>query len=74
MGLALSPDGRVFVSRRRDSTVEIYSRTGRLLSVLGEDGLDPGQFNIPAGLAVDASGALYVTEFYGHRVQKFAYP
>jgi DNA-binding beta-propeller fold protein YncE len=73
MGLALSPDGRVFVSRRRDSAVEIYSRTGRLLSVLGEYGLDPGQFNIPTGLAVDASGALYVAEFYGHRVQKFAY-
>lgn len=74
MGLAMGPDGRVFVSRWAASVVEIYSRTGGLLSVLGSEGADPGQFGAPGGLAVDASGALYVTDYIHRRVQKFAYP
>ncbi len=73
-GVAVGPDGRVFVSRWAASVVEIYSRTGGLLSVLGSEGPDPEQFGAPAGLAVDASGALYVTDYVNHRVQKFAYP
>jgi sugar lactone lactonase YvrE len=54
--------------------VEIYSRDGRLLSVLGSEGTDPGQFRVANGVAVDASGALYVADYQSHRVQKFAYP
>jgi DNA-binding beta-propeller fold protein YncE len=37
----------------------------------GTRGSDDGQFNGPAGIAVDASGNVYVVDFRNHRVEKF---
>jgi DNA-binding beta-propeller fold protein YncE len=42
-------------------------RNGDVVGVLGE----PGQFNAPHGIALDSTGALYVAEVGGQRVQKF---
>lgn len=38
----------------------------------GGTGDGPGEFNAPRGLAIDASGNLYVADTGNHRVQKFA--
>jgi uncharacterized protein (TIGR03663 family) len=40
------------------------------VAVFGEKGSGPGQFNEPRGLAVDASGNLYVVDSKNNRVQK----
>ena len=40
--------------------------------IVGSFGSQPGQFNAPEGLTVDAEGALYVTDSQNHRVQKLA--
>ena len=37
----------------------------------GSYGTGPGQFNNPYGVAVDASGNVYVVESDNHRIQKF---
>jgi DNA-binding beta-propeller fold protein YncE len=42
------------------------------LTAWGTRGQDPGQFNIPSQLAVDASGTVYVTDTYNNRVQGFS--
>jgi DNA-binding beta-propeller fold protein YncE len=34
-------------------------------------GNDPGQFNIPIGVALDSSGNVFVTDTANHRIQKF---
>lgn len=37
----------------------------------GSEGMGPGQFDRPEGLAVDSTGDLYVIDHDNHRVQKF---
>jgi DNA-binding beta-propeller fold protein YncE len=47
-------------------------RTGRLKAVelIGEPGTGAGQFALPAGLALDLWGSLYVADSQNHRVQR----
>ena len=45
--------------------------SGAELAHWGSDGSGPGQFNMAQGVAVDASGRVYVTDTYNHRVQVF---
>jgi DNA-binding beta-propeller fold protein YncE len=44
---------------------------GDVIGVLGGPGKAPGQFDQPHGVAVDNTGAIYVTEVANQRVQKF---
>ena len=37
----------------------------------GSLGTGNGQFNSPYGVAVDKTGAIYVSDFYNNRVEKF---
>ena len=47
------------------------NRAGDVVGVLGGPGKAPGQFDLPHGIAVDSTGAIYVTEVANQRVQKF---
>jgi hypothetical protein len=38
----------------------------------GTYGTGGGQFNIPAGISVDVSGNVYISEYANHRIQKFS--
>jgi DNA-binding beta-propeller fold protein YncE len=51
--------------------VQIFDNKGRLLLVLGGPGSGPGQFSVPAGICVDQSGKLYVSDSLNRRVQIF---
>jgi DNA-binding beta-propeller fold protein YncE len=42
----------------------------RLVEVFGGRGIKAGQFNFPAGIAVDSKGDLLVADSYNHRVQR----
>ncbi|HEX2035684.1 MAG TPA: flippase activity-associated protein Agl23 [Chloroflexota bacterium] len=37
----------------------------------GSSGRNPGQFNVPRGVALDAQGNVYVADTLNHRIQKF---
>ncbi len=45
-------------------------RALRAVEVFGERGGAAGQFNYPAGLAVDGGGVLFIADSYNHRVQR----
>ncbi len=49
--------------------IYVFSLDGQLLREIGSSGLEEGAFDAPGSVAIDAEGQLYVTEFYGHRVQ-----
>jgi hypothetical protein len=40
----------------------------------GSQGSDPGQFNFPKDVAVDAHGHVYVADTFHHRIEKFSQP
>lgn len=80
-GLAVSPDGRIYVADQTNHRVQVFDAKGKLLFKWGEFGIKEGQFggNItiksrvggPNFIALDAEGNVYTTEGSMCRVQKF---
>ncbi len=55
-------------------TTDSYAQGWQELSarqVFGDQGTEPGQFERPNGIAIDAQGFVYVADTGNHRIQKF---
>ena len=76
--MATDPSGSLYVSdqlshvvwrRTTDGTVKVIAGTG--VSGFGSDGVPATDSTLfaPAGIAVDSSGRLYITELGAHRVR-----
>ena len=72
VGVAFGRDGRIFVSQNGLHRVTVLAADGSELASWGGLGNEPGKLHNPAGLAVDASGTLYVADARNNRIQKFA--
>src|SRR5579859_2358778 len=76
-GVAVGPDGSIYVADSRNNRIEKFDPTGKLLLTWGSLGTldaknaNPGTFNEPWGVAVAADGTVFVTDTWNHRVQKF---
>ncbi len=57
LGLAVAPDGRIYVGNNGRDNVEVFSPEGALLQVVGAGGIQQ-----PADLALDRDGHLYVVD------------
>jgi DNA-binding beta-propeller fold protein YncE len=68
-GIAIDAAGSVFVTE--NAGVRKYTSTGTELTHWGTLGTGPGEFNSPAGIAVDAAGKVYVADTKNCRVQVF---
>ena len=71
-GIALSNDGsQVYVTDEHNHRVSIFDAdSGDFVRAFGARGSEPGEFNAPSGIAVDADDNLYITDQNNHRVQK----
>jgi sugar lactone lactonase YvrE len=66
------PAGNIFVSDGYgNSRVVKYDKNGRFIATVGSKGSEPGQFNLPHTLAVDAKGNVYVGDRSNRRIQVF---
>jgi len=67
-------DGEFFlkVADSDNNRVQKFTPEGKFVTEWGEFGDGPGQLNVPLGIAVDASGNVYVSDSHNHRIQKFA--
>lgn len=79
-GIAVAPDGTLYLSHfsasrvreeRTPDRVSVYSPQGELLREWGSSGTEPGQFDFPGGMALDAQGLVYVADQTNRRVQVF---
>lgn len=70
--VAVAPDGTFFVSDGyRNRRVMKFAPMGEFLLQWGTKGNGPGQFALPHGIALDASGRVYVADRENDRIQIF---
>jgi len=76
-GIAIAPDGTIYVADTDNNRIEHFDRSGKLLEVWGSfadvsKGPAPGgTFNQPWGLAVGPDGSVFVADTWNYRIQKF---
>jgi streptogramin lyase len=77
-GVAVDASGNIYCAEYTTQQVSKYSSSGVYSVIAGQAGSigqtdgtgTAARFNYPAGIIVDASGNLYVTEIFNHRIRK----
>lgn len=72
-GIAFNSEGNMLIVDAASQKVFVLQKDGSLLFTVGEGGIEPGQFSVPAGIAVDAADRVYVVDQMNGRVQVFQY-
>lgn len=72
-GVAVAPDGSVFVADTWNNRIQKFTADGEFLTMWGHSGLaeDMTSFYGPRGIAVDGTGRVYVTDTGNKRVVVF---
>ncbi|MEO8189168.1 MAG: DUF2298 domain-containing protein [Acidobacteriota bacterium] len=68
-GVAVAPDGRVWVTDTGNHRVMVYEADLTGGKVVGQKGSGTGQFSGPIGIAVAAAGRVYVADTANRRIQ-----
>ena len=71
--VAIAPNGDIYVSDGyQNSRVVHFSEDGRFIRIIGgETGSEPGQLQVPHGVAVDSQGRILVNDSDNQRVSVF---
>lgn len=74
IGIAIAPNGHIFLSDPDNHRILTLDEKGRLLSTIGSGVRDSGEygFNTPGGLSLDAQGNLYVVDMLNYALKKYS--
>ncbi|MCY0878166.1 MAG: NHL repeat-containing protein [Firmicutes bacterium] len=70
-GVAIGPQGWVYVTNAGANDVVVYAPSGRVVATWGGFGSAGGKFNGPSGIAIGTQGTVYVADTLNQRVQAF---
>ncbi|HUN63337.1 MAG TPA: SMP-30/gluconolactonase/LRE family protein [Candidatus Sulfotelmatobacter sp.] len=70
-GVAVDPEGNLYVADTWNNRIEIFDADGQFVSAFGKAGDGPGYFSRPKGVAVDSDGHIWVADGMQDRVQVF---
>jgi uncharacterized protein (TIGR03663 family) len=70
-GIVVNANEQVLVTDTGNNRVLVYDANGGFLSQFGINGMNPGEFDEPVGLAIDNEGLLYVVDTWNQRIQVF---
>jgi serine/threonine protein kinase len=71
--LAVSSDGRVWVTDPGNDRILVFTSTGDFLFAFGVFGSDSSSFSAPTGIAINHE-RIYITDTNNHRIMIFAIP
>jgi len=78
-GMVIDPSGNIYLADRGNHIIRKITPAGVVSTIAGTgtpgylDGSDiSASFNEPTGLALDAQGNLYVTDFANERIRKIS--
>ncbi|MBI5710473.1 MAG: NHL repeat-containing protein [Candidatus Eisenbacteria bacterium] len=70
-GVAVTNDGRIWVTDELRQVVQVFDASGKYVGAVGSGGRAPGEFLYPSALASDGDSLLAVAERVGNRFQLF---
>lgn len=70
--VAFDAAGNIYVADGGNFRVLKFSPEGAVITVFGEKGAEPGQFNFPHSLVVDTTGRLLIADRENKRIQLFS--
>ncbi len=70
-GIAIDPEGHVWLVDSGNDRIVEFTTEGAYISEIGTQGSGNGQFNQPVGIAADSEGNLVITDSINNRVEEF---
>jgi sugar lactone lactonase YvrE len=70
-GLAIGPDGNVYIAENGNSRISVFSSSGQFLRSFGSPGNGAGNLSGPYGVAVAPDGTVYVADTFNYRLSVF---
>ena len=67
--IAVDDTGFLYMSLYKQNSLVKYTQSGELISSIGRYGSNPGEFSLPAGVALSSDGFLFVSDSYNGRIQ-----